>query len=481
MKILVCKSPKYWFYALAGLVIFVSLAACSGLSNFSTQTPTAENNNPPRPTTTATPKQVSPTPTAEQPEIEVDPDDLDCVSIRFLHPYNGEVGEVIQDIALKFSLSNPWGVWIEVDGQGSENALFDRIQSNIEGDNAPALIAAHAYTLSGLEGDYRSIGLRDYINDSEWGIDPESQADIPQVFLDQYTIEGQLIALPVAPQVNVLFYNQTWGEALGFDSPPTDEDSFADQICEATAANLMDTNEENDFTGGWLMNFDPWVLLSWYSSFGGEVPEGEIPQFNTDSGLSAFGYLESLYSPERNCIWIGRQPEPYLYFANRYALMYAGTLDQIPLQTGWMDQTQNDDEWTVIGFPGPEGEVILVDSPGLFITESTPEEQLGAWLFARHLLTPEIQARLVQSLFTLPVRASAMDELEDFLGDYPQWGVVVSQMENAEYLPVSEGWGYGRWVLEDAIRRSFAIEGEDISPILEQLDEMILEFEGMNP
>jgi ABC-type glycerol-3-phosphate transport system substrate-binding protein len=268
---------------------------------------------------------------------------------------------------------------------------------------------------------------------------------------------------------------------LGFDTSPTDEDSFAEQVCGATSANLRDLNEENDFTGGWLMNYDPWVLSSWYFAFGGELPEGEIPQFNNEAGQSAFGYLENLFAPEQNCIWVGRQAEPYWYFANRYALMYAGNLDQIPAQKGWMEQAQNEDQWTVIGFPGTEGEVMVIDSPGLFIPESSQEEQLGAWLFAKHLLTPEIQARLVQSLFTLPVRSSALDDLNDFVSTYPQWAAAVEMVEGAIHLPISEDWGYSRWLLEDAIRRSFAIEDDDVSTILEQLDETILEFEGTTP
>jgi ABC-type glycerol-3-phosphate transport system substrate-binding protein len=475
------KTLKYWFFILTSLVLVLLLISCSGSPTDDTPTPTAENNDSPRPTGTSTSNQVSPTPTVNHIEINVDPEDLDGLSIRFVHPYNGEIGEIIQDIAMKFSLSNPWGIWVEVEGQGSENLLLEKVQSDIDRGDIPELIAAHAYTLSWLEGDYTSIPMTDYINHPEWGIDPASQKDIPQVYLDQYTANGHLTALPVAPQASVLFYNQTWAEVLGFAASPTDEDSFAEMACEATAANLVDNNEENDFTGGYLMNYDPWVLFSWYRAFDGEIAENEIPQFNNDAGQSAFGYLESLYAPEKNCIWVGRQAEPYWYFANRYVLMYAGTLDQIPSQVGWMAQAQNDDKWTVTGFPGPAGEIMLVDGPGLFIMESNPEAQLGAWLFAKHLVTPEIQARLVQSLFTLPVRSSTLEQLNDFVSAYPQWAAAVEMVSNANHLPISEGWGYGRWLLEDAIRRTFVTEEEDLTIILEQLDEMITEYEGITP
>jgi len=481
MKNLNKKFLYHWFYTLAVYILVFSLLGCSSSTINNTQTPTIEESDPAEPTFTPTDEEALPTPTENQPMIDVEPDALDGLSIQFVHPWQGEVGAVLQDIAMKFSLSNPWGIWVEVEGMGSENVLFSRIESDIERGEIPKLIAAHGYTLFMLEEGYEPITLDDYFNHPEWGIDPASKEDIPQVYLDQYIQDGQLIALPVAPSANVLYYNQTWGEALGFDAPPADEDDFADQACGATAANMNDRVEENDFTGGWLMNFDPQVLLSWYMAFGGMIPENGNPQFNNDAGQTAFRYLETLYAPENNCIWIGRQAEPYWYFANRYALMYAGSLNQMALQKGWMTQAKNDDQWTVTGFPGPEGKVMLVDSPGLFFTAGTPEEQLGAWLFAKHLLTPEVQARLVQSLFTLPVRSSAINDLGDFVSDYPQWGKAVDLVEYAQPLPISVGWGYGRWMLQDAIRRSFAIEGEDVSTILEELDAMILEFDGTTP
>ena len=121
--------------------------------------------------------------------------------------------------------------------------------------------------------------------------------------------------------------------------------------------------------------------------------------------------------------------------------MYAGTLDQIPYQAGWMASSGSTDSWTVTGFPGPDGEVMLVDSPGLMVTADTPEKQMAAWLFARYLLSPEVQAELVQSGFSLPVRESAMSLLSGFASQYPQWSQAVEMMDIARPVPISSGWG----------------------------------------
>ncbi|MDF1521071.1 MAG: extracellular solute-binding protein [Brevefilum sp.] len=463
-----------WLYLLIGLTLIFTFTGCANQATPVDETPSLEPLETLAPSETPIMEQAQPTPTDALPEIEVDPNDLDGISIRFVHPWSGAAGEVFQDIAMKFSLSNSWGIWVDVESQGNEEVLIAEVLSDLEKGDLPGLIAVHPYALGWLD----MVQLNNYFNHPEFGMGEDEREDIPAGFLDPFTVDDKLTALPVAPQAVVLFYNQTWAEALGFVSYPEDEDAFTAQSCAGTAANLADDDPENDYTGGWLMNFDPAVLLSWYTAFGGEIHEGEMLQFNTDAGRSAFGYLEELYSPAKGCIWVGRQPVPYQYFSDHYALMYAGTLDQIPLQMRWLEQFENKDQWTVMGFPGLDGEVVMVDSPGLFIMENTPEEQLASWLFAKHLLSPEIQAQLVQSMFTLPVRNSAMAYLEDFVTTYPQWGSAYNRLGQAQHLPVSDTWGYGRWVLQDGINRLFAIEEAQVGDILEQVDDMIQSLEG---
>ena len=91
---------------------------------------------------------------------------------------------------------------------------------------------------------------------------------------------------------------------------PGDSDGFAEQSCAAVFSNYDDENEDNDGTGGWLINQDPEVLASWYAAFGGELPvSGEI-SFNTEGGLDALGYLKDTYT--QGCIWLGGGRNPII-------------------------------------------------------------------------------------------------------------------------------------------------------------------------
>jgi len=122
------------------------------------------------------------------------------------------------------------------------------------------------------------------------------------------------------------------------------------------------------------------------------------------------------------------------------------------------------------------------------VTADSPENQMAAWFFARHLLEPEVQAELVRSGFTLPVRESALPLLSDFSAAYPQWAQAVDLVDKAKPIPISEGWGVGQWLLQDAMYQLLHLViptgssvSAELSPILETLDETIVEMEGMIP
>ncbi len=469
--------------------IFILLSALIGCSSAVTPTPaqtetesteavdatTAENS----PSTTTTSEPGS-DPTQEIiVEPLVDEEQLQGTVIQFVHAFGGPGSEVMAGIAQEFSLSNPYGIWVDVQAYGSEDILLSALDAEIEKGTQPTLVAVHPYELVALTQAYEPVDLAPYFEDLTWGLSTDDQTDISTVFLDQFRVGDRLIALPLAPQATVIFYNRSWAAELGFSETPDDEISFREQSSQAIKANLADLNEDNDGLGGWIINYDPQVLLSWFGAFGGEWGEDSTPKFNSDAGLETFQYLKSVY--DEGYFWISRQPEPYLYFADRNALMYSGRLDQIPEQQGWMTLENNSDEWGVIGYPGSERVIMLVDSPGLMVSAGSPEEQMAAWLFAKFLIEPENQADIVQTLFTLPVRPSTIDLLPTFIDQYPQWMDAYNLIKISKPVPTAEEWGIAQWVLQDASYRVFPYEDVNLAEILEQLDATVDDLERITP
>jgi multiple sugar transport system substrate-binding protein len=466
---------KSWLVGI--LLVLIALTSCSPEVVSEVETPTSTATLARTPTRTVTTTSEAPTATPTQPTmaLEIDPDDLDGIVVRFAHPWLGGPAETLDKVAREFSLTNPWGIRVEVYPHGGETDLTESLMNAQVNDDLPNVIAAPAYLRSDLVGDASLVDLSIYVNDPEWGFSADERGDILPVFLESFSIEEEMTVMPFAPQATVLFYNRTWGEALDFSESPRNLDAFRAQSCAATFANWQ-LEDSAGGTGGWVINLNPRVLASWYYAFGGALPEDDVPLFNNQAGMDAFGYLWDIKN--QGCIWFALQPDSYLYFANRFALLYAGQLDQIPVQMSWMEVAGSEDEWEVIGFPGPDGEHILIDGPGLMITAGTPEDELAAWLFTKYLLEPKVQAELVESLFTLPVRESAMDLLADFKVDYPQWAQGAALIESASVLQASEDWGIAQWALQDAVNRILQDESGNVTLILEQLDELIIDLTG---
>ncbi|NLN70053.1 MAG: extracellular solute-binding protein [Chloroflexi bacterium] len=422
---------------------------------------------------TATPAPKTPTATSTPilAAMDVDPDELAGVIVRFAHPWVGEKAEMLERLAREFTKTNPWGIHVQAYPHGGETALVNSVMQ-LPDDDLPTVIAVPAYLRSELMNGKPAVNLHAYFNHPDWGFSLEEREDFTPVFLTSFDAEDQVSTLPFAPQATVLFYNRSWGQALGFPEAPHDLDAFRTQNCEATFTNWQDAAKGG--TGGWVINLDARVLVSWYYAFGGTFSKGEEPLFNNLAGRDAFGYLWEIKN--QGCIWFALNPNHQAYFADRLALLYAGQLDQIPTQMGWMETAGNEDDWTVIGFPGPAGEQILVEGPELFIMAGAPENELAAWLFIKYLLAPEAQAKLVESLFTLPVRESALELLTKFKTDYPQWEQGTALVDTANVLPVSEAWGLAQWPLQDAANRILQDENGDVSSYLAQLDALILDL-----
>ena len=167
-------NQKLAIICVLGLFVFVIVVGCSPKSN---QISTLDQ--------TKTPDVVdatkTPTPgsadaegiSATQTQIAIDssqainiaPADLSGISIRFAHPFGGKSTNLLIEIAREFSLTNPWGIWVDVEDYGSETAMVSALQIDFENGNLPELFAIHPYELAILGDDFGTIDLMPYFQD----------------------------------------------------------------------------------------------------------------------------------------------------------------------------------------------------------------------------------------------------------------------------------------------------------------------------
>ncbi|MBG0770952.1 MAG: extracellular solute-binding protein [Anaerolineaceae bacterium] len=463
------------------ILVAILLAACT--SN-GTLTPTNDPSAEAADATQAAAETPAPRPTATPSRpihLEVDGADLAGIVVRVVHPWVGEMAELLDSLAMQFSLSNEWDIWVEMESAGSESAVVDTLQADITQNDLPGIVIVPPAQLEPLDGQFYTVNLLNYYNDAEWGLSVAEQADIPDVFLSAYRSDEMLSALPVAPQATLFFFNQTWAQELGYAGLPSTSTDLQKMFCDAAYQNNIDDVDRTDGTGGWLVNLDPNVLLSWYTAFGG-VLDSDSLEFNNEAGQEAFGFLETLRT--KGCAWESVNVDPYAYFAERLTILFAGNTGQIPYLKNWMASSGSEDLWTVAPFVGTGDSSVVVDGPAMLMTANSAEIQMASWLFMKYLLTPEVQAKIAQTAYSIPVRESSLELMQNFAVQNPQWLLAYQFTSDAVAAPASETWGIKQWLLQDAVFQLLQLDVNDsikAEDVLGQVDAMMDELEGTTP
>ena len=420
-------------------------------------------------------------PTATQPvHLQVEPDELNGLEITFAVPWSGEVEQTAAGLVSEFNRTNIWGIKVSLNALGSDALLNDYVEENLKTDQSANVIVAPIDQLLLWQANENGvIALDDYIANPQWGIpDEEIETYYPSIWEQDAGRERQL-GIPALRTSPVLIYNTTWAKELGFSSPPVTTKEFEEQVCAAALAVRL---EQNDGTGGWIVNNSPLTILNWLNAFGGvdlDELNAETYRFNTSPSRQALTYLRTLF--DEGCAWNSRNPSPYDYFSNRQALIYSGTLADIPAQAAAQFRNESADEWTAIPYPTNTLEPsYFVYGNSYAILVDGPQRQLASWLFIRWMSDPERQARLASASATLPLTSGAAELMTEDAAIHPQWKEVISQLASAQPAPHTPSWAIVRNILADAAWQTFQPNAEidKIPGYLQQLDATIHEILG---
>ena len=119
-------------------------------------------------------------------------------------------------------------------------------------------------------------------------------------------------------------------------------------------------------------------------AFGGSVFEQGNFHFRTASNLEALTFVQTLF--KEGCAWYPPAVNPGDEFAARRALFITGTLEDMAAQSRAFNTLASTDKWTVLPFPGEDGDALVVSGPSYILLPSTDAQQLAAWFFIRWIL-----------------------------------------------------------------------------------------------
>jgi len=458
-----------WLAILAlTLPLVASCAPAAEPTPIPTKVPAATPTEEPPPTATPVPEPCAPA--TSGPLAGVDPRGQTVV---WWHNHSRDREIWLAEKQAEFNAANECGITLVPENQGGYNDIRDKMNAGIATGELPGLVV-------GYQNDQAFYALADgladmnaYIDDPTWGLTAEERADFYEAFLEQgvhAAFDDQRLGFPPNRSMEMLFYNQTWLEELGFDGPPTTPDEFKEMACAAAAANA-------DGTGGFILRDDASAVAAWTFAFGGDVSNEDHTgyMYHGQATIDAMTFLKGMY--DDGCAYFFTEGYPNPELAARRAIFTMGSSSGIPYYASDMEAIGNEDVWGPTAVPHTTADPVQnIYGGDIMIPATTPEIQLAAWIFLKWFTSPEIQAQWDKVSGYFPTRASTAELLTDYVDENPKWGQALALLPYGTYEPQLISYQSVR----DAAQQAFneMMQGADIKATLDALTEEANELQA---
>ncbi|HXF64198.1 MAG TPA: extracellular solute-binding protein [Caldilineaceae bacterium] len=397
-------------------------------------------------------------------------------TVVWWHQHSGSREERLNEMIAEFNSTNECGITVEGQNQGGYDEIRDKMNASIAAGEAPAaLIVGYQNDQAFYQLNGALVDLNIFLNDPKWGLSEEEIADFYPAFLEQGVhpiFDNQRLGFPPNRSMEVLYYNQTWLEELGFDGPPTTPEEFREMACAAAEAN-------GDGTGGYILRDDASGVASWTYAFGGDIlsEDGTTYTLTDPAVAESLAFLRDMYND--GCAYFFTEGYPNTEFAARRAIFAQGSSSGIPfyendIQTIAQEEGREPDVWGVTAIPHTTPDPVQnVYGGDVMIPVTTPEQELAAWIFVKWFTSPEVQAEWVQASGYFPTRQSTSQYLDEYIETSTggqQWAQALALLEYGVYEP--------QLISYDQVRRSISeafnaiMQGADIESTLQELNEL---------
>jgi multiple sugar transport system substrate-binding protein/sn-glycerol 3-phosphate transport system substrate-binding protein len=316
------------------------------------------------------------------------------------------------------------------------------------------------------------VDLNTFVNDPTWGFTEEEIADFYPAFWEQSVhpaFDNQRLGFPPNRSEEMLYYNQTWLEELGYDGPPTTPEEFAEIACAAAEA-------KGDGTGGYVLRDDASAVAAWTYAFGGDIlnEEGTGYVLNGPATVEALTFLKQLY--DDGCAYFFTEGYPESQLGARNAIFTQGSSSGIPFYeeafaTAATEAGREPDVWGVTAIPHTTPDPVQnIYGGDVMIPFTTPEQELAAWIFVKWFTSPEIQAQWVAASGYFPTRSST--PVDDYVATAvggTQWKQALDLLPYGTYEPQLISYGPVRTRLQEDYNA--IMQGADVQTTLDAANE----------
>jgi ABC-type glycerol-3-phosphate transport system substrate-binding protein len=352
------------------------------------------------------------------------------------------------------------------------------VEAAFEEGLVPHLMVSDSGTIASWYQEGLLVDLSTFIDDPSAGLPEEDLNAFYSDLYDSFMLPGgQRPGLPFTQSIQVIYYNQSWAEALGYTLPPLGWEEFQEQTCAAAG---------EDSKSGVVLSPQADNILSFLYAYQGSVFQAgeDTYQLSSSQMMDVAIDLRDLF--QDGCgTQIANYPNPmaiemeFERFNNREALFIMGPALMLEHVHTGANQTGRPDQWTLLPFPGPEGKKAVASRPQSgVIFDTTPEEQLASWLFLKYLVSPEIQAEWAQYSGYYPTRKDSLWFLRDYRQENPHWAEGLNLLKYSRSVPLDPSWSLVQLALEDAFEEVLALPELDLEEHLVLLERVAEELQA---
>ena len=312
-------------------------------------------------------------------------------TVVYWHQYreDSSQGDTITALIEEFNSTNEYDITVEAIHQGSYGPIEELMNTAILSGELPNLVAGYANAVAGWANEGVVVDVNSLLNNSEWGIAEDEQANLNFDLLDVNKLDfapfdGMRVAWANQNSLNVFHANLDIIEALGFERRvPETLEEFEEISCAAGASDMYQ---------GYPLDTGTSHFESFVAANGGVIFDGEQYVFESDAVVATMEMFARML--ENGCAYLyAERFQNTGDFALGITPFAVGSSAGIPFTVSGAEEAGMMDEWVVTAVPGAEGvgQTIQLFVPSQAILTSTPEQELATWLFVKYLAGQEPQ------------------------------------------------------------------------------------------
>lgn len=324
----------------------------------------------------------------------------------------GAQEETLLRLVDRFNVENEWDITVIGEYAGPPPEIYETIAARSGCGALPNIVMAEPYQVTDYIAQGVLVELGPYVESHKWGYLQAQQRDFLRLVAGAQS--GTRYGWPLYETMEVLYYNADRLAELGYTGPPKTWDEFAAMACTAS--------DPEAGTYGYEFSVHTATFADMLANRGGQMLNADATAyaFGGAEGQQVLTFIQDLLNRGCATLEAGQFGDRADFAAGKVLF----TIDSASALPDYRRAVTADAgfNWAIAPLPTTlAAPVVYVHGPNFLLLETTPRQQLAAWLFLKWFTEPEQQAEWARALSYFPVRASAADLLQDYFAQNPQY------------------------------------------------------------